>query len=393
MNSYTFTNIIKLLKSIVTDVRYNDIIIDDFEQLYEISKKHNIICSIFEGLYINNIEIPEDVKNKFLWTALSEIKYSEDQMLFAYKLHQKFDEVGIKHMLMKGLVIKPLYPKPEFRKMSDLDILIDYNQHDDIKRAMQTLGCNEKIQTDHEWIWDSPNNVHIELHKRMVPSYDEDLYKYYKNEWNFCKIKNNYEYAMSEEDFYIFMFTHYAKHYRYGGIGILHVLDIWILKSYWNNMDFSYINNQLKKLGLEKFYCNTMKLISAWFEDGDSTEITDVMTEFILTSGAYGTFLNTQLSQAAKQTDNTGDIKKARRSLYFQRIFLSYDRMCRLYPFLKKYMFLLPLCQIHRLIKAILFRKKELIDIKKVLDSTDDEQIIRYKTNIEKVGLKYPSKK
>lgn len=137
----------------------------------------------------------------------------------------------------------------------------------------------------------------------------------------------------------------------------------------------------------------TLKLISAWFEDGDSTEITDDMKEFILTSGAYGTFLNTQLSQAAKQTDNTGDIKKARRSLYFQRIFLSYDRMCRLYPFLKKYMFLLPLCQIHRLIKAILFRKKELIDIKKVLDSTDDEQIIRYKTNIEKVGLKYPSKK
>ena len=197
---------------------------------------------------------------------------------------------------------------------------------------------------------------------------------------------------MSKEDFYIYIFTHYAKHYKNGGIGIVHVLDIWILKSQWSDMDFNYINNQLKKLELEEFYYNTMKLISAWFEDGDNTETTDIMTKFILTSGAYGTFLNAQLSQAAKQTENLGNAKKARQALYFQRLFLSYDRMCRLYPFLKKNKLLLPFCQIHRLVKALLFRKQELLDIIKILDSTNDEQIIKYKTNLDKVGLKYISK-
>lgn len=392
MTNYIFTNIIKLLKSIVTDVRYDDIVIDDFEQLYEISKKHNIVCIIYESLYRNNIEIPEDINNRFLHTAISEIKYSEEQLLFVEQLQEKFNELGIKHMLIKGLVIKHLYPKPEFRKMSDLDILIDYSQCNDITKAMLALKCSEKTLTNHEWIWLSPKNVYIELHQKMIPSYVDEFYAYYKNEWDFCKIKNNYEYVMSKEDFYIYIFTHYAKHYKNGGIGIVHVLDIWILKSQWSDMDFNYINNQLKKLELEEFYYNTMKLISAWFEDGDNTEITDIMTKFILTSGAYGTFLNAQLSQAAKQTENLGNAKKARQALYFQRLFLSYDRMCRLYPFLKKNKLLLPFCQIHRLVKALLFRKQELLDIKKILDSTNDEQIIKYKTNLEKVGLKYISK-
>ena len=105
MTNYIFTNTIKLLKSIVKDVRYDDIVIDDFEQLYEISKKHNIVCIIYESLYRNNIEIPEDINNRFLHTAISEIKYSEEQLLFVEQLQEKFNELGIKHMLIKGLVI------------------------------------------------------------------------------------------------------------------------------------------------------------------------------------------------------------------------------------------------------------------------------------------------
>lgn len=393
MNEKTLlVTIIALIKSAMSGKAFADIKIDDFKLLYDISVMHNIFNLVYEGLYINRIEIPEEYKKAYINTATLMVMQSEQQTFSGRKISESFNNALIKHMPMKGFIIKSLYPRPEFRRMSDIDILIDYEQCELIKSVMQDLGYIEHIQSDHEWIWNKKPDMHIELHKRLIPSYDDDLYSYYKNAWNFGKSKKDNTYAMSDEDFYVYMFTHYAKHYRYGGIGILHVLDIWVLRTKCTEIDYHYINKQVKKLGLWEFYNNTLKLISAWFEDGEKDEVTELMSAFIFESGAYGTAVNHQVSDAVKKVSSNNDIKKTRRLLYINRIFLSYDRMCRLYPILEKMPIILPFCHIHRILKALIFRTDELKVIKENLENTTEEKILEHKRNLEKVGLKYNNK-
>ena len=44
---------------------------------------------------------------------------------------------------------------------------------------------------------------------------------------------------MSAEDEMIYIFTHYAKHYRAAGVGIKHILDLWVYKLYKPELDKS----------------------------------------------------------------------------------------------------------------------------------------------------------
>ena len=45
----------------------------------------------------------------------------------------------------------------------------------------------------------------------------------------FATHKNGFCYAMSERDEFMFVFSHFVKHYRDSGIGCRHVTDLWVL--------------------------------------------------------------------------------------------------------------------------------------------------------------------
>ena len=124
-------------------------------------------------------------------------------------------------MLLKGTLLKEMYPKKELRAMGDADILIKTEQYDKIKPIMQGLGFEERTESDHELIWRKPQLL-LELHKKLIPSYNKDYYAYFGDGWQLGKPNSNFphRFEMSDEDQMIYLFTHFAKHYRDAGIGI-----------------------------------------------------------------------------------------------------------------------------------------------------------------------------
>ena len=235
-------------------------------------------------------------------------------------------------MPLKGAVLKKLYPKPEMRVMGDGDILIKSEQYEIIREAMQSLGYTEFIESDHEFIWNKPN-IHIELHKRLIPSYNKDYYFYYGVGWKFAKPDAGSCCKMSDEDTFVYIFTHYAKHYRDGGIGIRHITDLYVFLTSNPKLDKKYIETELNKLGLLKFYKNTINTIDVWFNNKQANDISDFITDRIFESGSYGTYVSHILSGAVKSS-NFG--KNAKFKKVFNLIFPPYNDMSRKYLVLKK---------------------------------------------------------
>lgn len=381
----TQIGIISLIKSAITGEKA--VISKDFDwqNAIKVAKKHQIAPLIYYGLINSCIKVSEDLLSLLENTTCQYIALNHNQIFELENIYKAFNESGIEYMPLKGAVLKKLYPKPEMRVMGDGDILIKAEQYEIICEKMQALGFTEILESDHELIWNK-SNLHVELHKRLIPSYNKDYYSYYGDGWKFAKSYTDSCYKMSDEDTFVYIFTHYAKHYRDGGIGILHITDLYVLLISNPKLDKKYIETELNKLGLLEFYKNTLNTMGVWFDNKSENDISCFITDKIFKSGSYGTYVSHILSSAVKASNSGGNVRIKK---IFRLVFVPYVEMCRQYPIIKKAPFLLPVVWIVRIFN-ILFTKREKISArKKELKYMTEENIAEYKKELKYVGLDF----
>lgn len=383
-------DVIKLIKSALTGEKYELGADLDFAAVTALSKKHQIQSLIYYGALNCGVSnaLPE-MQDLFLKTC-GFISVSTQQMYELGEIFKKFDENKVEYMPLKGTVLKSLYPKSEMRTMSDADILIKTDQYDVIKPIMEGLGFAEKIESDHELVW-TKSKVTIELHKRLIPSYNKDYYAYFGDGWQLGRklLNSDTRYDMSNEDKMVYLFTHYAKHYRDAGIGIKHIVDLWVYKKSVDNLDDEYVLTELKKLQLDKFYQNTMHTLSCWFEDSCFDEIAEFITCVIFNSGVYGTHEAHILSAALKTSKSVGTTKKARFKRIINAVFLPCELMSKRYPILEKAPVLLPIMWVVRGFTAFFFRRKNVDSFNADLKTMSDQKVDEYQRSLNFVGLDF----
>ena len=228
--------------------------------------RHGLHTLCYQGAFLCGIPRSDPAMGVLFQHYYMAMIHSEGQMAALKKLFQGFEEQGIEYMPLKGTILKPLYPKPELRAMADADILIRMDQYDRIAPVMEGLGYQFAEETDHEMPWKS-KALYVELHKRLMPSHNQDYQAYYGDGWQLAKHRQGHCHSMTSEDAFLFIFSHYAKHYRDGGIGCRHVTDLWVWRRTYPEMDETYIRGELKKLQLDVFYGNTLRLLDVWFAD------------------------------------------------------------------------------------------------------------------------------
>ena len=221
----------------------------DFEKAYEFAQKRQITPIIYYGAVNLPSFMDTIVGKKFFKSSMNMSYYCYEQDETINGVREAFKQNKIQHLMVKGTVIRSLYPYPEMRLMSDADILIKENEYSKIKPIMKECGFVEEYESDHELVW-KKGDFTIELHKRLVPSYNKDYYKYFGDGWKLATRvdENTGEAFMSDEDNFIYNFVHYAKHYRDGGIGVKHVTDFYVLMKNNPSLDFSYIEGEIEKL-------------------------------------------------------------------------------------------------------------------------------------------------
>lgn len=381
-------DVIKIIRSALTGEKYA--LADDFilEDAVNIAKKHQISVLLYYGAVNCGLDTNNPYMQQLFFATCKNVAYNERQMFEISRLFEAFDKNGIQYMPLKGTLLKKMYPKPEMRSMGDADILIKTEEYPKIKSVMLELGYDAIKESDHEFIWNK-TGAHIELHKRLIPSYNKDYYAYYGDGWRLAKICNGTRYSMTAEDEMIYIFTHFAKHYREAGIGIRHFVDLWVFRNAHKNLDEKYIKTELQALQLYDFYVNILETISAWFEDEGFNEKTDFITQIIFNSGVYGTREAYYLAQAVKTANSTANLENVKIKRFFKLIFVPYKTMCSVYPILKKAPVLLPIMWIVRIFDAILFKRKKIKRHQENLHQMTAENISSFKQSLNFVGLDF----
>lgn len=291
-----------------------------------------------------------------------------------------FEKEGIRYLPLKGIILQKLYPEYGMRQMADNDILYDVKGQKKLKDFMVSRGFDAKgvgIGV-HDCYYKEPV-YNFEMHTKL---FDKSLHggafgDYYADVWNRLVPDEGkkFGYHMKDEDFYIYVLAHAGKHHHGSGTGIRTLVDILAMNRSFKNLDRSYVENELDKLGLKalerKLHDISFKLLS---DPQKTVEALDGLTDderqeldYILSSGTYGTLENGVRNRMIREVGEGPVTKKVRAKYYFKRIFPDQETMIPYFP-PAKYKPLIPFVWIFRILRGMTTRRKKAINEFKIVE-------------------------
>ena len=219
-----------------------------------LARKHKILPPIYE--FYCQQEIPTERSPKLI-SEISTYALSCYQMYgFTHYIQQLLEAAGIPFFLLKGKNLSELYPKPEFRRFGDVDILI--NDDALFEKAQQLFIENgfesQKLLVDHhiELTYVRPERTYIlELHRKAISSQDNKELDDSLNRL-FGSLPLNKPLPPAIEALYLIL--HMLQHLLSSGFGVKLLCD-WVvyLEHYTDNIDSNQLKSILEDLGLFVF--------------------------------------------------------------------------------------------------------------------------------------------
>lgn len=384
----TQKGIITLLKSAVTEQCLPIAEDFDLEAAAALMKRHHCNTLLYDGAVRCGISRDLPVMQKLFRSYCKMMQISVGQMQMLEQVLSAFEANGIDYMLLKGSKLKTMYPQPELRVMGDADVLIRIEQRKAIKKVMESLGFTNTGDSDYEYVWQN-QQLYLELHKRLIPSYDQDFYRCLGDGWRLARQQEGCRYAMSPEDELIFLFTHLTKHYRDGGIGCRQVVDLYVYLRSYPELDEAYICQELDKLHLLTFYNNIRHLLDVWFNDVPMDAVSEHISQFIFGSGNWGDADSRALSFGVRDQRNEDGAGRSRLVWLRKVMFPELQAMRKKYTVLNKAPWLLPAVWVVRPFYKLLFERRDVMKRKNQFHTLTRENLEKRKKALNYVGLDY----
>lgn len=140
-------------------------------------------------------------------------------------------------------------------------------------------------------------------------------------------------------------------------------------------MDWAYISDECKKLGISDFEKQSRNL-SQKISGNSCEELSDedkIMLEYYLKSGTYGTMEHLSQKKIEKFNEKTGSTSRLKYIRY--RIFPPMEIYEIYFPFFYRHKILLPVGWAYRIIRGVTARRKKLKSELKYLHNYDNNKI------------------
>lgn len=358
----TQKELLKILKKSVHGEMYDGDGKDvDFAELHHLSVLHHISAIIFDTVRKEFAQNFDFVREAAFWRK--EVKRDvflqmrkTDYFLQTYK---ELCSIGVRPLVVKGILCRELYPDPDYRPSGDEDLLIRIEDFRKCDRFLKKSGyLREELEIKkipQEVSYFHPQTgVYLELHTGLFLE-ESNAYGYLNREFRNVFKRYSSEmiqgvkiYTLNPSDHFFYLICHSFKHFLHSGFGIRQVCDMMLFaEHYGRKINWKETDKKLEKLGMLVFWKNleaialeylgfdrikacmpeTVKKVDIDFED---------LLLDLLNSGVYGGSsmerrhsANITLQAAAEGRKNTAASIRA-------SLFPSRDYMERNYVWLKK---------------------------------------------------------
>lgn len=196
----------------------------------------------------------------------SQVFYHTCQTVDFNEISQAFAQHNIPFIPMKGIVIAEYYPVPQVRSMGDMDLAIATENRQRVHEFM--LNRDFKWFCDNHAVWTYGRDVAVyEIHDHIM--YETlanavDYTAYFDRLWDYAESVDGTRFEMKLEYHFLYLVAHAAKHIINKGIGFRAFLDFAVLAKN-AQLDWNWIEQELKKLQLFEFARTCFALCERWF--------------------------------------------------------------------------------------------------------------------------------
>lgn len=366
--------LLKLLKYAVQGKRIADIDKNiKWEKILAEAEAHKIkgllYTTINQEEHIAHIpkEAWEEWKKETFITGVRQIKHVKQIGIIL----QEFEKERIPSIVLKGLVVRELYPRPELRSMCDADVLVYPKDLEKVEDIMMRKGYRIFSQSPIHTVYVHPQHLPVEIHWTLKhDSFFGQIESDEKQLWRRAtpvKVGQGNSLSLGIEDLTMHLCEHMATHLSVGGFGIRQVADLALLvEKKGDQINWDIFCEQVRQWKLEKFVLTIFQVSQKVFDTKIPTQVNrlanlphltaQMMLEDIMAAGVHGkreaiTVLGNEL---AKDLTTNKKGKENNVILNFLKfIFPPIDKLPKKYEYAKRYKILVPIAWSHHLISGI----------------------------------------
>lgn len=327
----------------------------DIDEMLAMAKKQALANILYLGLKKDGSYSEQELLPLEEYGQMCTFQYLRQEQELS-RLCNSLKENNIRFVLLKGSKMREYYPSPELRSSCDIDILTDASD-EVIFDTMKALGYEYEKDGGTTLNFVMPPLVTVEMHRYL---FDDRLSfsGYFDTVWDRVVPAGDgsSECYLTEEDFYIYMIAHLVKHFSRYGCGLRPLLDIYLYEhSAGNRCDFAAAEKKLEELDLLYFTQQMRLLLKKWFEDGNLTEQDEELTDYIMSSGIFGTKMTTYANEFRKGPS----VRQKKRKLFWFHVFPPLRVMRPMYPRLLKCGVFLPVAWVARFFRILVSGRKK----------------------------------
>lgn len=318
----------------------------DWNEIYALSQKHDVTPVISKEIKeLDKDKCPKgkllSAFNQRLENTVKNYEYKTQAITLLVKL---LSEAKINHLLIKGAVLRYLYPVPELRTSGDTDVVISPSDYENTVEVLKNGGFSvETVGTTVAELKynDEVFEIHTELEYINIQSKI-----YFSTPFDDISEHSGYTYKLKPFYHLLYVITHIAHHLKNGGAGVRMIMDIDALLRYYPDIDIEkfialcdYIRikkTALVLIALSKKWFNTPVAIDFTFEDSDEEDFYKNLSRIILNGGVFGED-NGGISDEDKAV--SGENSKA----FLERVFPHPSKLQEYFPYCEKRKYLIPI--------------------------------------------------
>lgn len=248
---------------------------EDWFKLLNQAQMHNVLALVYEAVYdcpsaeTIAMEMRENFRRRMLYQVMQQTIKTQE----FWCLQQHLKDSGFTPIVIKGIVCRNLYPKPDYRISTDEDLLIPPEQFNDCCQCLYAYGMHRlKPDQNEEKSYElsfgkAGSPIFIELHKYL---FDPDTEAY--GEWNryfadifehkICETIDGHEvYILDYTEHLFYLICHAFKHFLHSGFGIRQVCDIVMFaNAYGSKIDWQKVLGLCREIHADKFSAAIFKI-------------------------------------------------------------------------------------------------------------------------------------
>ena len=367
---YTQEVMIKILSSAIHKRKFElsecaDVAKIDFNELLMLSKEHNVTALLYYALSgTKSLSlIPSDVLNQLKKLTFFRSSHQMSHVKNVTEILAKFKENNIKTVALKGLVVRNFYPRPEFRTMSDADIVVQEKDLDSAVDLITSLGYIEKIRTHADICYIKGNSV-IELHWKLINPGRINGGENFENEiWDDLievNVGDSQALSLNYEDLAVHLCVHLIKHLANKGCGIRMFCDLVVLfEQKEEEINWDSFWSKIRQYNVEKAVRIVLYICSKYLDMKIKAEmdnekyidekylnmlLADVMNHGVFGKSKEGEEIARAVALDSDKSNEKGDFAK-----YFRVFFPRVKDLVLSYPYADKYRIFVPAAYLHRL--------------------------------------------